>query len=73
MTNNTPEPGLRSICIQIDLGRRWDAWINGCKQAVRTFPPGPETVSTPDELFRVHFGDRLHEIDRGLEAWLETR
>ena len=55
------------------LRSRWDAWIDDCQRAVRTFPPGHEPVSTPDELYRVHFGDRLDEIDRGLEAWLETR
>lgn len=56
-----------------ELRGRWDAWIDDCKLAVRTFPPGPQPVSSPDELFQARFGDVFDEIDRGLEAWLKTR
>lgn len=52
---------------------RWDAWIVSCKGAKRGFPPGPQPVPTPDELFRKHFDGALAEIDAGLVQWLEVR
>jgi len=52
---------------------RWDAWIASCKSAKRGFPPGPQPVPTPEELFRKHFDGALAEIDSGLVNWLEVR
>jgi hypothetical protein len=52
---------------------RWDAWIASCKSAKRGFPPGPQPVPTPEELFRKHFDGALAELDSGLVNWLEVR